>query len=317
MSELASIPEQIIPEAKPRTTCPVCSFDAGNIKKLKTHILLKHPKVNLCLFCVEKKGWSDTFATQSSYNQHYKENHEGIIENKEKIRQEDKQWKRDERTRINELAKKLGKPPPKRLRKRYLCSICEPRKEFESPDSYESHMISDHDYDYCQICSVIGPISSIRVHILENHSNHDTTKTAENSETESSTKKFCCYICCGSGPIFKEASKLSNHLVLKHDLKSSLTSISHVIEFLCFNCDTERRTQGFPSTLALVEHLKFKHDPSEKHVIKNMQKRHKTNTYNFCHPDLDDLVNSKEPSFLPPPQKLLPGIKNTSGQVST
>ena len=38
--------------------------------------------MNLCLFCVEKKGWSDTFATQSSYNQHYKENHEGIIENK-------------------------------------------------------------------------------------------------------------------------------------------------------------------------------------------------------------------------------------------
>ena len=47
MSELASIPEQIIPEAKPRTTCPVCSFDAGNIKKLKTHILLKHPKGQL------------------------------------------------------------------------------------------------------------------------------------------------------------------------------------------------------------------------------------------------------------------------------
>ena len=40
--------------------------------------------MNLCLFCVEKKGWSDTFATQSSYNQHYKENHEGIIENKGK-----------------------------------------------------------------------------------------------------------------------------------------------------------------------------------------------------------------------------------------
>ena len=47
MSELASIPEQIIPEAKPRTTCPLCSFDAGNIKKLKTHILLKHPKGQL------------------------------------------------------------------------------------------------------------------------------------------------------------------------------------------------------------------------------------------------------------------------------
>ena len=51
MSELASIPEQIIPEAKPRTTCPVCSFDAGNIKKLKTHILLKHPKGQLISEC--------------------------------------------------------------------------------------------------------------------------------------------------------------------------------------------------------------------------------------------------------------------------
>ena len=73
MSELSSIPEQVLASpATPKTTCPVCSYDEVNIKKLKTHILLKHPKVNLCLFCIEKKGWSDTFATQSSYNEHYK-----------------------------------------------------------------------------------------------------------------------------------------------------------------------------------------------------------------------------------------------------
>ena len=76
----------------------------------------------------------------------YKENHVGIIENKEKIRQEDKMWKKNERARINELAKKLGKPPPKRLRKRFLCILCEPRKEFESPDTYDCHLIGKSNF---------------------------------------------------------------------------------------------------------------------------------------------------------------------------
>ena len=81
MSELSSIPEQVLPSpTKPKTICPVCSHDEVNIKKLKTHILLKHPKVNLCLFCIEKKGWSDTFATQSSYNQHYKGKIQMVLE---------------------------------------------------------------------------------------------------------------------------------------------------------------------------------------------------------------------------------------------
>ena len=103
---------------------------------------------------------------------------------------------------------------------------------------------------------------------------------------------------------------------MKHDLKSSLTSISHVTEYLCFNCDTERRKQGFPSTLALIEHLKFKHEPPEKQVIRNMQKRHRINVYNLNDPGIEHLDHLKEPTFLPPPQKLITGIKNTSGQVS-
>merc|ERR1712020_528344 len=113
MSELASIAEDVA--SPPTTVCPICAHDAVNMKKLKTHILLKHPKQNLCLFCIEKKGWSDTFASQSSYNQHYKTNHEGIIERKKKIKEEDKLWKKQERARVNEIAEKLGKPPPKRL----------------------------------------------------------------------------------------------------------------------------------------------------------------------------------------------------------
>ena len=50
--------------------CPVCgSSDHQSVRHLKTHLLLKHPNVDLCLFCVEKKGWSDTFASQSQYAQ--------------------------------------------------------------------------------------------------------------------------------------------------------------------------------------------------------------------------------------------------------
>ena len=114
---------------------------------------------------------------------------------------------------------------------------------------------------------------------------------------------------------------MSNHLVSKHDLKSSTLNPEDpefcVTEFLCFNCDTERRKQGFPSALALVEHLKFKHEPSEKqNILKTMQRRYKSNTYDFLTDPTENPENSKEVSFLPPPQKLITGIKNTSGQVS-
>ncbi len=51
-------------------------------------------ELHLCLFCVEKKGWSDTFATGSSYNEHYWNVHQGIIQKKEKKRNEEKDKKK-------------------------------------------------------------------------------------------------------------------------------------------------------------------------------------------------------------------------------
>ena len=262
MSELASIAEET--SSAPTATCPVCSHDAINMKKLKTHILLKHPKQNLCLFCIEKKGWSDTFASQSSYNQHYKTNHEGIIERKEKIKEEDKLWKKQERARVNEIAEKLGKPPPKRLRKRLICNLCSPRVEFDTPDTFERHLIAEHDFDYCQACFLIGPIVLIRIHILELH-----------SEENAKNGKYCCYICCGAATIFAELPKLQAHLSSKHGLKTvaSENNVDKVIEFPCYNCDLDRRKQGFPSTGALKEHLEYKHEPSNGEKLKAMQKR--------------------------------------------
>ena len=266
MSELASIAEEM--SSAPSATCPACSHDAVNMKKLKTHILLKHPKLNICLFCIEKKGWSDTFASQSSYNQHYKDNHEGIIERKEKIKEEDKQWKKEERKRVNEIAEKLGKPPPKRLRKRLICNQCSPRVEFECSDTFERHLIAEHDFDYCQACSLIGPIALIRMHILEFHSVGNVKHG-----------KYCCYICCGAGAMFTELSKLTGHLSCKHGLKTSFSDsnedILKVTEFPCYNCDLERRKQGFPTNIALKEHLEYKHEPSNGEKLKAMQKRNK------------------------------------------
>ncbi len=50
--------------------CPVpeCGHRSSSLRSLKTHLLLKHPSLNVCLFCVEKKGWSDEFASQAQYN---------------------------------------------------------------------------------------------------------------------------------------------------------------------------------------------------------------------------------------------------------
>ena len=58
--------------SKVEPKCLLCSFEAPTIQKLKTHLLLKHPKSNFCLFCVGKKGWSDDFASPSQYDEHYK-----------------------------------------------------------------------------------------------------------------------------------------------------------------------------------------------------------------------------------------------------
>ena len=83
----------------------------------------------------------------------------------------------------------------------------------------DRHLIAEHAFDYCQVCFLIGPISRIRMHILDKH--HD-----KKYEVEEVTKKFkipkgfTCYICCGSGKTFPNDSHLAAHLVSKHGLKT-------------------------------------------------------------------------------------------------
>jgi len=62
--------------------CQVCGDMPGNLKKLKTHLLLKHSKLHLCMFCIEMFGSSKEFDNSSKYNEHYSSHHKGIMEQK-------------------------------------------------------------------------------------------------------------------------------------------------------------------------------------------------------------------------------------------
>jgi hypothetical protein len=62
----------------------------GDVRRVCNVFFFHFSELHLCLFCVEKKGWSDTFATSSSYNEHYWKIHQGIIQKNEKRRNEER-----------------------------------------------------------------------------------------------------------------------------------------------------------------------------------------------------------------------------------
>ena len=78
--------------------------------------LIKTQNTFLCC-----KGWSDNFASQSSYNEHYWAKHKGAIENKANKQQELRNERKKERQKWRkerETAKELGLPVPKKPRKK-------------------------------------------------------------------------------------------------------------------------------------------------------------------------------------------------------
>ena len=50
--------------------CFICDEQPTDLRKLKTHLLLKHSKMNLCLFCVENKVRKKMISNKS-YNMLY------------------------------------------------------------------------------------------------------------------------------------------------------------------------------------------------------------------------------------------------------
>lgn len=317
MSDLASIAEESLGVGQKRgSNCPICGFEAVNIQKLKTHLLLKHKELHLCLFCVEKKGWSDTFASQASYNQHYWELHQGAIQQRQQSRNEDKnrrlEWRKNERQRQTEAALLRGKPPPKRLKKRLICTMCKPNPlYFEMHEKYERHLIAEHRFEYCKVCLLMGPSEKVRLHIVEKHSG---MKPSEEN------KLACCYICCGSGPSFDQVHKLKKHWANKHGLKlrSSESDEDVILEYPCFNCgQQDGKSASFPSLTGLRDHLKYKHDTTRSMGLKSMSKRRPSNQ-SLPPPtaSLVDPIPSKADEslqWLTPPRRVT-GIRNASGQ---
>ena len=69
----------------------------------------------MCLFCVEKKGWSDDFASGSSYNEHYWRVHQGVIQRNEKIRNVEKDRRKSDLQVLNHPDLKVRPRPRPRL----------------------------------------------------------------------------------------------------------------------------------------------------------------------------------------------------------
>ncbi len=144
--------------------CSICSFSAPSLRKLKTHLLLKHRDQHLCLFCVGRKGWSDAFASQAQYNEHYAAAHGGLIEARENKRREEADRRREERQEWKRRAgeaRSNGQPIPKRPVRKETCKFCigsggeedggnGQAAVFAHPIDFERHLMSAHGHDYCR-----------------------------------------------------------------------------------------------------------------------------------------------------------------------
>ena len=83
------------------------------------------------------------------------------------------------------------------------------------------------------------------------------------------------------------------------------SSYTIITEYPCYDCDLERRKQGFPSVVSLKEHITYKHEPPKGHGLRAMHKRHNTK-----------IIKPTIPSLLPPLRTII-GIENSSGLVSS
>merc|ERR1719365_91355 len=87
--------------------CFLCGDPFQDVKKLKFHLVLVHPKSHVCLSCLEKKGWSDEFPTQVAYNEHYTKCHSGVseerAEERQRVRLEQKQRQAERRRQAEAL----------------------------------------------------------------------------------------------------------------------------------------------------------------------------------------------------------------------
>ncbi|TRY68420.1 hypothetical protein TCAL_02502 [Tigriopus californicus] len=268
-------------EARP---CWLCSHQAPNLKKLKTHLLLKHGQHHhLCLFCVDKKGWSDSFASNAQYNQHYEARHRGLIADPRAWQAQDRERKSRIKARFREQVRQAqaqGRPMPRRERLgRDHCLLCPNKPAFVTDLAFHQHLIAAHHYDYCKICDLIGPRHTVRYHITDRHTHQ------------------LCHVCGSSSPRFRDAASLLAHWQQSHGFE--------LHRYHCFDCPAPHRPV-FTNLEQLRHHLLDEH-LTRGDVLRPMRKRR-----GLAGPDpMDDLT---EPPVPPPQIATVRGLPNASGQ---
>ena len=229
----------------------------------------------MCLFCVEKKGWSDNFASQGQYNQHYREYHEGTIAGRPL---------NSGKKRTNEDGEKIKPSPTKSRKNLNVCFLCTEKPAFENSVQFERHKISVHNYDYCKLCRLIGPIITVRYHIIDCHA------------------KELCHICCSQSPLFKSQDLLKSHLTQSHP--------SEVGAFKCYDCDGEN--EDFDKENFLKHLLKFHLTKGD--ALKPMKKKRPPVIKVKDTPPKDDTAADFVIEKSDPFPKRVIGVKNESGE---
>jgi len=238
-------------------SCFLCAEKVTDIKKLKFHLLLKHPKSHVCLFCIEKKGWSSEFPSQVSYNEHYQDKHSGVIQERAEKRLVEKKIEKQQKIEFNEeikrvkVAKKEVGTLYRRMKDPKSCKHCEEFPVFDSGYERDKHLISNHNYDFCKICKLIGPAISIMIHIATYH------------------QKQLCHLCGSQSPIFANIFKVSAHIEKNHCGGSCP-------KYFCSNCDN----LPLPNLQSYVDHFQSKHNCNGSGLRSLKRKRNLRNQEN-------------------------------------
>ena len=211
-------------------TCFLCDEQFTDIKKLKFHLVLAHPKSHVCLFCIERKGWSNEFPSQVAYNTHYQEAHSGVIEERKGQREEQKREAREiaaKRREEREAERRAG--PEQQRREQRACSHCPHFPVFESGYERDRHLVASHNYDTCRLCRLVGPSMEVMVHIATRHQDK------------------LCHLCGSQSPLFSSKGRVAAHLANSHG-QTSLT---------CPNCD-----KSFTGLNTWLSHFHTEHNCS-------------------------------------------------------
>lgn len=252
--------------------------------------------MHLCLFCVEKKGWSDSFASQAQYNKHYGESHEGRIPaaaaGPAAGAAADKRKWNAERAAALARGEEPPKRPPTKQARQPICRLC--ARTFPHAPDLNRHLIAAHGYDYCKVCNLVGVPAAVRFHLLEDEHAQD---------------KNVCHLCLGSSPVFESAAKLRAHLTSCHGVEKKAP------RYPCLDGACAETDASFASLPEYKEHLLHQH-LTKADVLRPMKRKYKRNVESE-----QPLSDTEETASTPleefsefPALKKVAGISNEGGQ---